>query len=279
MALSVTHTFVSGVADGGDASLVQPSNWNATHTLTAALNKVLGTDGASTTIQELSCTAAGRAILAAADATAQRTALGLATVASSASAADLSTGILLAARMPALTGDVTSSAGAVATTIANAAVTHVKAANGFLTNYASATSTVQTTFSGVTPVDNTIPQITEGSQVISLSFTPTDATSKVRLRFNCFVSVGTATHIVAALHRAGTADALQVTCIKAAEGDSFYGMSLEYVDSPASGSAQTYSVRIGNATANNMRINGGTSVGNFFGGSASATLTVEQIKA
>lgn len=44
---------------------------------------------------------------------------GLATVATSASAADLSTGTLPAGRMPALTGDVTSSAGGVATTLAS----------------------------------------------------------------------------------------------------------------------------------------------------------------
>ncbi len=54
---------------------------------------------------------------------------GLATVATSGSAADLSTGTLPAGRMPALTGDVTTSAGAVATTIANDAVTNAKAAN------------------------------------------------------------------------------------------------------------------------------------------------------
>jgi hypothetical protein len=27
----VTHPFVSGIADGGDATLVRPSNWNAAH--------------------------------------------------------------------------------------------------------------------------------------------------------------------------------------------------------------------------------------------------------
>jgi hypothetical protein len=27
----ITHTFVSGKADGGDATVVRPSNWNATH--------------------------------------------------------------------------------------------------------------------------------------------------------------------------------------------------------------------------------------------------------
>ena len=53
---------------------------------------------------------------------------GLAPIATSGSAADLSAGTILAARMPAHTGDVTSSAGSVATTIAANAVTNAKAA-------------------------------------------------------------------------------------------------------------------------------------------------------
>src|SRR5262245_35699363 len=31
---TVTHTFVSGISDGADATLVRPSNWNANHSLT-----------------------------------------------------------------------------------------------------------------------------------------------------------------------------------------------------------------------------------------------------
>ncbi|HJS41728.1 MAG TPA: hypothetical protein VJ763_10080, partial [Sphingomicrobium sp.] len=33
MAVVVTHTKVSGIADGGDASLVRPSDWNANHSV------------------------------------------------------------------------------------------------------------------------------------------------------------------------------------------------------------------------------------------------------
>lgn len=32
--MGITHTFVSTVEDGSDASLVRPSNWNAAHTVT-----------------------------------------------------------------------------------------------------------------------------------------------------------------------------------------------------------------------------------------------------
>lgn len=33
----ITHEFVSGISDGGDASLVRPSNWNANHAFTKPL--------------------------------------------------------------------------------------------------------------------------------------------------------------------------------------------------------------------------------------------------
>jgi len=48
MAVTVTHPFVSAVADGADATVVRPSNWNATHSLTGTVDVVNGGTGAST---------------------------------------------------------------------------------------------------------------------------------------------------------------------------------------------------------------------------------------
>lgn len=78
MTVSLKHAFTSNVADSGNTTLVQPSNWNAEHTLTAAANTLLGavTAGAVT---EISCTAAGRTLIAGASAAAQATSLGLGT--------------------------------------------------------------------------------------------------------------------------------------------------------------------------------------------------------
>lgn len=54
MAVSLKHTFTSPKSDGTDSTLVQPSNWNAEHTLTAAAGKVLGrASGTAGVIQEL----------------------------------------------------------------------------------------------------------------------------------------------------------------------------------------------------------------------------------
>jgi hypothetical protein len=49
MAVTVTHPFVSLVADGGDTTVVQPTNWNATHSLTGTVDVANGGTGASTT--------------------------------------------------------------------------------------------------------------------------------------------------------------------------------------------------------------------------------------
>jgi hypothetical protein len=45
MALDIRHNFVSAIADGGDTSLVQPSNWNATHGFTGVLDVINGGTG------------------------------------------------------------------------------------------------------------------------------------------------------------------------------------------------------------------------------------------
>ena len=91
--MAIKHTFVSAVADGGDTGLVRPTNWNADHTIengsisyaqiqdVSATDKVLGraTAGAGD-IEEIACTAAGRALLDDATAAAQLTTLGIGSV-------------------------------------------------------------------------------------------------------------------------------------------------------------------------------------------------------
>ena len=62
MTVSLKHTFQSAKTDSLDVSLVQPSNWNQEHVLTAAAGKVLGRDTSGAgNVQELpiSVTSAG----------------------------------------------------------------------------------------------------------------------------------------------------------------------------------------------------------------------------
>jgi hypothetical protein len=75
----------------------------------SATDRLLGrsTAGAGS-VEEIACTAAGRAILDDVDAAAQRTTLGLATIASSASASDLTSGTVGTARLASGTADATT---------------------------------------------------------------------------------------------------------------------------------------------------------------------------
>lgn len=58
MAVSVTHNFVSLVADEGDPNEVGPDEWNAAHTVTLGTDKLLGRDTAGTgAVEEIGVTA------------------------------------------------------------------------------------------------------------------------------------------------------------------------------------------------------------------------------
>ena len=52
MTVSLKHAFTSPKTDGADATLVQPSNWNAEHTLELATNRLLGRTTAGTGVAE-----------------------------------------------------------------------------------------------------------------------------------------------------------------------------------------------------------------------------------
>lgn len=83
MAISLKHTTQAVGTDAGNGE-IRKAQWNEEHTLTAATNTLLGRSSAGAgAVEEITCTAAGRALLDDADAAAQRTTLGLGTLATS----------------------------------------------------------------------------------------------------------------------------------------------------------------------------------------------------
>lgn len=59
-----THKFVSAIADGGDATLVRPSNWNDQHALTPVAGTVTVTDSEWINLVRLTLDGTDRATLA-----------------------------------------------------------------------------------------------------------------------------------------------------------------------------------------------------------------------
>jgi len=123
------------------------------------------------------------------------------------------------------------------------------------------------------PLDDTVPLISEGTEVCSQAITLADAANKVLLSFGCFASSAASQGVSAAIFRGSTCVGASVISLNATTGQLVISGVL---DAPASVGPHTYSVRIGPQTSA-VRLNGGTS-SRFFGGAAKATLTLHEIK-
>lgn len=140
------------------------------------------------------------------------------------------------------------------------------------------TYTTNASLSVAIPDDDTVPLSTEGTQVLSQAITPASNTNKVLCTVDMWGEGDNATgaYITAALFRGTTCIAVKsVQTIDGVPSVFRNGLCLNFLDSPASASAQTYTVRVG-ANAGSLRLNG-TIAGRKYGGASSATLTVMEV--
>jgi len=129
------------------------------------------------------------------------------------------------------------------------------------------------------PIDDTIPQITEGTQLLTCSITPRYNTSRVRIRFTAQASATADFHNAGfALFRDAIAGALAGRNVYF-DNQETNSIAFEFEDSPATTSAITYQIRFGRASGSSgsTTVNGWT--GRIFGGVQPATLVLEEIKA
>lgn len=126
----------------------------------------------------------------------------------------------------------------------------------------------------IIPQDDTKPQITEGTEVLSLAITPKSATSVLQIQF---IAMGTSTgnaYATAALFEAASTNAIQVTNLSNNQNDSWQTWTLmKYVTSGTT-STQTYSIRMG-VSAGTLSINGYAG-SRYYGGAAEAELIITE---
>lgn len=126
------------------------------------------------------------------------------------------------------------------------------------------------------PTDDTIPQSTEGTEVLSLAIVPKYTDSYLIVTFSGFISAGQ--DAVAALFRdAGTAAIAAAACTPYSTNHPSQ-IAISFRTTSGSIASTTFRVRAGTSTTAPLRFNG-TTAGRWFGGSARATLTIEEIKA
>ena len=124
------------------------------------------------------------------------------------------------------------------------------------------------------PADDTTPSIAEGTEILTANITPTSSSNKIRITVDGFgYTTGTGTYAIWAIFRGSTC-----IYVKAQGANSvFIDIATLKIDSPATTSQQTYSVRVSPAGAGIIRMNGNSS-GRLFNGTAACTMRLEEIE-
>jgi hypothetical protein len=137
-----------------------------------------------------------------------------------------------------------------------------------------------TPLGNVIPYDDTIPQSTEGTEILSVSITPKSSTNRLRVTFSGFgASEATDAIIIAAIFANSGSNALAAGATTAPEDtQNPTRLFLQHEFVAGSTSAMIIKVRIGGSTSSTLSMNGTTSARRF-GGVAASTLIVEELSA
>lgn len=239
--------------------------------LTTAANKLIYATGADT-FATADLSAAGRTLIAAANAAAQ-------TAIFNAVVGDTGTGGTKGL-VPA------PAAGAnAAGRVLDASGTFVDLVNkhmpvGSVVDCAFATLATVTSSNLIIPLDDTAPQSSEGTQILSVAIAPKSTTNKLRiLAVLPFSLAGGAGSAIAALFRNGAAGALSATYrYDAAGSGGALVLATEYT--PGTTASVTLSVRVGVDIAGRaVVINGISGPARLLGGASEAAIFVQEIKA
>lgn len=134
--------------------------------------------------------------------------------------------------------------------------------------------------STIIPLDNTTPQITEGVEILTGSFTPVSATSELLVEFWGIVGAGAGnTFLIAALFQDGATDAV-ASSVVAVLAVGVAPLWLGYRLTPASLNSITFALRLGpNSTAGTSGYLNGNSAAQMFNGTMRAFLRVSEFEA
>jgi hypothetical protein len=128
----------------------------------------------------------------------------------------------------------------------------------------------------VIPGDNTIPQIGEGTEVLTADITPTSTTSWIRAVAIIHANATTVISYVTAMFVEGGADAVAANYSTMHAASYITPCIIDYQYVPGTTNPQTIAVRVGPSSAGTIRINQGAAQ-LFNGVSYGAVLTLEEI--
>jgi hypothetical protein len=129
----------------------------------------------------------------------------------------------------------------------------------------------------VIPADNTIPQQTEGFQVMTLAITPVSTTSKLVVDVKVFCAGSpAASNMSVALFKDAAAPAIAATAATQQVAEGLNTITLTHIMVSGSTSATTFKVRIGNDAVGTTTFNGNAGA-RLFGGVAASSITIQEV--
>lgn len=154
----------------------------------------------------------------------------------------------------------------------------VAATGASVQEVSTVTGTVATGTTAI-PYDNTIPQITEGDEYMTLAITPTSATNKLKIEvvFNGANANATA-RVIAALFQDATAGALAAGCMELSATGHAANIKIVYWMTAGTISSTTFRVRAGGSVAASTTTFNGFGGTQLFGGVMASSITITEYK-
>ena len=162
-------------------------------------------------------------------------------------------------------------------TLQDASGTGTPYIKGAVLQVQNTTSFANTTGTTLIPLDDSIPQNTEGGEFLTLAFTPTLATNKLYINVHGFwSSTASNSWLTMALFQDDIANAIATTTHFDSNANWSVIRGLNYFMTAGTTSETTFKVRVGNNASSTVTMNGISSL-RYFGGAMSSGITIMEI--
>ena len=132
------------------------------------------------------------------------------------------------------------------------------------------------------PLDDTIPQNTEGDEYMTLAITPTNTNNKLLIEVILNLTANANVQKIMALFQDSTADALAVSITdhsaSATSSQNMITLSMRFEMTAGTTSAAIFKIRAGCATAGTITVNGHSGTSRMFGGVLLSSIRITEVQ-
>ena len=180
--------------------------------------------------------------------------------------------------IPVTTGVINTAGTINGASLVASTVDNTKVATGFVVQAVNTLSNAVATGTTLIPIDDTIPQITEGDQYMTLAITPKSATNILVIQVTVYMSNSAANDLIVALFQDSTANALAAASTYQGAATGRVTIPLTYTMTAGTTSSTTFRIRAGGSAAGTTTFNGFSSA-RVFGAITKSSIVITEYKA